>query len=56
MMSEDENPPPPAHLPPDDSIEHEPAPTPLLPRWVCSTQEGVGDLVGDPLDQCQTHS
>jgi hypothetical protein len=35
--SEDENPPPPTHLPPDESIEHEPAPTPPLPRWVCST-------------------
>jgi hypothetical protein len=35
--SEDENPPPPTHLPPDESIEHEPAPTPPLPRWVHST-------------------
>jgi hypothetical protein len=34
--SEDENPPPLAHLPPDESIEHELAPTPPLPRWVCS--------------------
>jgi hypothetical protein len=32
--NEDENPPLPTHLPLDDSIEHEPTPTPLLPRWV----------------------
>jgi hypothetical protein len=37
--SEDENPPPPAHLPLDESIEHEPEPTPPLPRWVRSTRE-----------------
>jgi hypothetical protein len=35
--SEDENSPPPAHLPLDESFEPEPAPVPLLPRWVCST-------------------
>jgi hypothetical protein len=35
--SEDENPPPHAHLPPDESFEPEPAPVPPLPRWVCST-------------------
>jgi hypothetical protein len=35
--SEDENPPPPTHLPLDESIELEPTPSPLLPRWVCST-------------------
>jgi hypothetical protein len=35
--SEDENPPPPAHLPPDESFEPEPIPAPPLPRWVCST-------------------
>jgi hypothetical protein len=35
--SEDENPPLPSHLPPDESIEPEPTPTPPLPRWVCST-------------------
>jgi hypothetical protein len=45
-----ENTPPPAHLPLYESIEHEPAPPPLLPRWVCSTREAVGDLVADPLD------
>jgi hypothetical protein len=28
----------------------------LLPRWVHSTREAAGGLVGDPLDQCQTHS
>jgi hypothetical protein len=54
--SEDENPPPPAHLPPDESFEPEPTPTPSLPRWVCSTREAVGDLVGDPSDQRQTRS
>ena len=43
--SEDENPLPPAHVPPV-------APTPLLPRWVGSTCEAAGDLVGDPRDQC----
>jgi hypothetical protein len=31
-------------------------PTPPLPRWVCSTREAVGDLVGDPSDQHQTRS
>jgi hypothetical protein len=54
--SEDENPPPPAHLPPDESFEPEQAPAPQLPRWVRSTREAVGDLVGDPSDQRQTHS
>ena len=36
-----------------------PAPAPpttsQLPRWVRSTCEAVGDLAGDPTDQCQTH-
>jgi hypothetical protein len=32
--SKDENPSPSTHLPPDDSIEHEPKPTLPLPRWV----------------------
>jgi hypothetical protein len=54
--SEDENPPPPAHPPPDESFELEPTPTPLLPRWVRSTREATGDLVGDPSDQRRTHS
>jgi hypothetical protein len=54
--SEDENPPPPAHLPPDESFEPEPTPPPPLPRWVRSTREAVGDLVGDPSDQRQTRS
>jgi hypothetical protein len=54
--SEEENPPPPAHPPPDESFEPEPAPTPLLPRWVRSTREATGDLVGDPSDQCRTRS
>jgi hypothetical protein len=49
--SEDENPPLPAHPPPDESFEPKPAPAPPLPRWVCSTREVVGDLVGDPSDQ-----
>jgi hypothetical protein len=35
--SEDENPPLPTHLPPVGSIEHEPTPTPPLPRWVHTT-------------------
>jgi hypothetical protein len=46
--SEDENPPPPADIPPDDSFEPEQAPVPPLPRWVRSTREPAGDLVGDP--------
>jgi hypothetical protein len=54
--SEDENPPLPAHFPPDESFEHEPTPVLPLPRWVCSTQEATGGLVGDPSDQRQTHS
>jgi hypothetical protein len=54
--NEDENPPPPTHLPPDESIEHEPAPTLLLPRWAHSTREAGGDLFSDPLDQRQTRS
>jgi hypothetical protein len=49
--NEDENPPPPAHPPLDESFEPEPTPTPPLPRWVRSTREAVGDLVGDPSDQ-----
>jgi hypothetical protein len=56
--SEDENPPLIAHLPPDESFEPEPAPTPVPPLaiWVCSTREKVGGLVGDPSYQHQTHS
>jgi hypothetical protein len=54
--SEDENTPPPAHLPPDESFEPEPALTPSLPRWVCSTREAIGDLVGDPSYQRRTCS
>jgi hypothetical protein len=54
--NEDENPLPPAHLLLDESIEHEPKPTPSLLIWVRSTQEVVGDLTSDPLDQCQTCS
>jgi hypothetical protein len=53
--SEDENPSLPTHPPPDASFELEPAPNTPLPRWVCSTQETTGDLVGDPSDQRQTH-
>jgi hypothetical protein len=34
---EDENTPPPIHLPPDDSIELELVPTSSLPRWLRST-------------------
>jgi hypothetical protein len=54
--SEDENPPLPPHLSPDESFEPKPTPVPLLPRWVRSTREAVGGLVGDPSDQCQTRS
>jgi hypothetical protein len=54
--SEDENPPPHAHIPLDESIEHEHAPTPQLPRWVCSSREATGDFADDPLDQCRTRS
>jgi hypothetical protein len=54
--SEDENPPPPTHLPQDESIEPKPTPTPSLPRWVYSTREVVGDLVGDTSDHHQTCS
>jgi hypothetical protein len=46
--SEDENPPLPAHLPLDESIEPKPTPTPSLPRWVCSKREATSDIVGDP--------
>jgi hypothetical protein len=37
--NEDENPPPPTHIPPYESFECETtlALAPLLPRWVCST-------------------
>jgi hypothetical protein len=52
--SEDENPPPTTHPPPNESFEPEPTPAPLLPRWVRSTLEEVGDLVGDPSYQCRT--
>jgi hypothetical protein len=54
--SEDENPPLPAHLPPDESFEPELAPVPPLPRWVRSTREATGGLVGDPSDQRRTRS
>jgi hypothetical protein len=54
--SEDENPPLPADIPPDESFEPEQAPVPPLPRWVHSTREATGDLVGDPSDQRQTRS
>jgi hypothetical protein len=50
--SEDENPPSPAHSPQDESFEPEPTPAPPLPRWVRSTRETSGDLVGDPSYQC----
>jgi hypothetical protein len=54
--SEGENPPLPADIPPDDSIEPEKAPIPPLPRWVRSTREATDDLVGDPSDQRRTRS
>jgi hypothetical protein len=54
--SEDENPPLPSHPPPNESFEPEPTPVPPLPRWLCSTREAVGGLVGDPSDQHRTRS
>jgi hypothetical protein len=54
--SEDENPPPLAQRPLYESFEPKPTPTPLLPRWVRSTQEATGDLVSDSSYQRQTHS
>ena len=45
--SEDENPPPPREIVPY---------TPLLPRWVCSTQDATGSLAGDPVDRRRTRS
>jgi hypothetical protein len=54
--SEDENPPLPAHPPPDESFDPELAPLPSLPRWVRSTREAIGGLVGDPSNQCRTRS
>jgi len=45
--SEDENPPLPTHLPLVGSIEHEPTPTPQLPRCVHTTQEINSDIVGE---------
>ena len=47
--SEDQNLPPPAHIPPIAQEQ-------LLPRWVCSTCEAANDLVSDPRHQRQTHS
>jgi hypothetical protein len=54
--SEDENPPLPTHLPPNESFEPKLAPTPHIPIWVRSTREETGDLVGDPSYQCRTRS
>jgi hypothetical protein len=54
--SEDENPPLPADLPPNESFELEQTPVPSLPRCVRSTREVVGDLVGDPSDHHRTRS
>jgi hypothetical protein len=47
-VSEDENPPLTTHIPLYEYIEHEPTPTPQISRWVRSTREATGDLVGDP--------
>ena len=49
--NDDENPPP--SVPPPTLA---PLTTSQLPRWVHSTREVVGDLAGDPIDQCQTRS
>ena len=46
--SEDENLPPPAHVPPI-------ALAPMPPRWVRSTCEATADLACDPRDQRQIH-
>ena len=46
---EDENPPPPTHVPPIAS-------GPMLHQWVRSTCEATGDLAGDPRDQRRTRS
>jgi hypothetical protein len=46
--NEDENPPFPAYLLLYESTEHEPTPTPSLPRWVCSIHEATRDLAADP--------
>jgi hypothetical protein len=54
--SEDENTPPPADIPLDESFDPEKAPIPSLPRWVRSTREEAGDLVGDPSDHHHTDS
>jgi hypothetical protein len=54
--SEDENPPPLADIPLNESFEPDQAPVPPLPRWVRSTREATGDLVGDPSDQRRTRS
>ena len=50
--NEYENKPSSTHLPLDESIEPELAPTPPLPGWVHSARESAGDLVGDTSDQC----
>ena len=42
--SEDENPPLPTHVPPI-------VPAPMLARWVRSTCEATGDIIGDPRDE-----
>jgi hypothetical protein len=54
--SEVENTPSLSHLLPNESIENEPEPTLSLLRWVVSTREVDGDIVGDPSYQCQTYS
>jgi hypothetical protein len=53
--SEDENPPPLANIPPDDSFEPEQAPVPLLPRWVRSKINMGPFLVGSLLYLTHTH-
>jgi hypothetical protein len=54
--NEDENTPLPTHLPPYESFETTPTPSPPLSIWVCSTWEATGDIVSDPSDQPRTHS
>jgi hypothetical protein len=45
--SANENPPLSANLPLNECIENELAPTPSLPRWVCSTGEATSDIFSD---------
>jgi hypothetical protein len=52
--NEGKNPPLLAQIPLDESIKPQPAPP--LPRWVCSTQDVVGDVFDNPSYHRQTCS